>query len=270
MRCGVCRDAFVSVGGRWRCKAAGRQACSNSSILSDHLEERALAGLRDRLLTPEIISRFAIHLQRELDAQQRFAHDRREELEDALADAKQRAAKILMRIEEDENAPRSLTARLKELEGEEERLERELTYVPERTVIRLPANYEAMYREAVAELERHLASREASASRNVIRTLIEAVVVHGGNGRGGKYRRLELHGDLFRMLEFAEAAMSGANAGSSKRQRPPAGFCWGLCKSIWWRERAQDGAPLHFPLKSEMASTFRFAKVFRVQTQSAS
>ena len=105
VRCGVCGDAFVSVGGRWRCKAAGRQACSNNSILSEHLEQRALAGLRDRLLAPEIISRFAVHLQRELDAQQRLAHGRRDELESTLVDAKQRAAKILQRIEEDEYAP---------------------------------------------------------------------------------------------------------------------------------------------------------------------
>lgn len=105
VRCGVCGDAFVSVGGRWRCKAAGRQACSNNSILSEHLEQRALAGLLDRLLAPEIISRFAVHLQRELDAQQRLAHGRRDELESTLVDAKQRAAKILQRIEEDEYAP---------------------------------------------------------------------------------------------------------------------------------------------------------------------
>ena len=116
--------------------------------------------------------------------------------------------------------PRSLTARLKELETEEERLESELTALPERTVIRLPANCDAIYRAAIAELEQHLATRDACASRNAIRTLIEAVVVHGGNGRGGKDRRLELHGDLFRMLEFAEAAASGGDRASQKQSRP--------------------------------------------------
>lgn len=136
--CGVCGNDLVNVGDRWRSKAAGRQACTNSSITSAHLEERALAGLRDRLLTLEIISRFAVHLQRELDAQRRSVHGQRDDLEAALAGARQRAAKILRRIEDEDDAPRSLTARLKELETEEERLERAIADLPERTVIRLP------------------------------------------------------------------------------------------------------------------------------------
>ena len=97
---------------------------------------------------------------------------------------------------------------------------RELATLPERTAIRLPANYETVYRAAIAQLEQHLAPREASGSRNAIRTLIEVVVVHGGKGRGGKHRRLELHGDLFRMLEFAEATASSGDGASQKRPRP--------------------------------------------------
>ena len=45
-----------------------------------------------------------------------------------------------------------------------------------------------------------------TALTNSVRALIEKVVVHGGDSRGGKVRRLELHGDLFRMLEFAHAS----------------------------------------------------------------
>ena len=214
--CGVCGESFVSVGGRWRCKAASRQTCDNSSITVDALESRALAGLRERLLTPEVISRFAGHLQTEMDAQQRAAHGRRGEIEVALADAKRRASKILKRIEEDEDAPRALTARLKEIEADEARLADELATLPERTVIRLPANYEAHYRKAVAELETHLMNRSAATSRDSVRALIEKVVVHGGDSRGGKVRRLELHGDLFRMLEFAHA--STASGRPTKRR----------------------------------------------------
>lgn len=69
------------------------------------MEERAVAGLKNRLLTPEIINRFAIHLQRELDEQLRGAHGRRNEIEGALIETRARAANILRRIEEDEDAP---------------------------------------------------------------------------------------------------------------------------------------------------------------------
>jgi hypothetical protein len=79
----------------------------------------------------------------------------------------------LKRIEEDDKAPRSLTARLKQLESDEVRLSAELDSLPERKIVRLPANYEAVYRSAIAELEQHLATRDAAASRNAIRALVE-------------------------------------------------------------------------------------------------
>ena len=52
--------------------------------------------------------------------------------------------------------------RNKDLEQQEEKLDLELANLPERTVVRLRANYEAAYRSAIAELDLHLASREAS------------------------------------------------------------------------------------------------------------
>ena len=220
VRCGVCGEHYVSTGGRWRCKAALRKACSNGSILGHQLEERALAGLRDHLLTPEVIGRFAQHLQHELHAQQKAAHSRRAEIETSLAETRSRTAKILKRIEEDDDAPRSLSARLKELEAEEERLEEELRTLPDQTIVRLPANYEAVYRTAIAQLEQHLTTKDAASSRNAIRALIDSVVVHAGDSRGGKVRRLELHGDLYRMLEFTEEAGS---SGAQKRKQPQAG-----------------------------------------------
>ncbi len=99
-------------------------------------------------------------------------------------------------------------------------------------MVRLPANYEAIYRSAIAELEQHLITRDARASRNAIRTLIKAVVVHGGNSCSGKVRRLELHGDLFRMLGFAETAANGGNARSRYEESPNEPqrlWRWGFC-----------------------------------------
>jgi hypothetical protein len=55
--------------------------------------------------------------------------------------------------------------------------------------------------------------------RKAIRALIEAVVVYGGSSRGGKHGRLELHGDVFRMLDFAEQAVAVVTT----RLGPPSG-----------------------------------------------
>lgn len=78
------------------------------------------------------------------------------------------------------------------MEREEGRLEQELANLPERTVVRLPANYELVYRNAIVQLYEHLVTRDAAPSRNALHTLIETVVVHGGDGRGGKVRKLAL------------------------------------------------------------------------------
>ena len=87
--------------------------------------------------------------------------------------------------------------------------------------VRLPANYERVYLRAVAELEDHLASSDAPAARRVIRALVDRVVVKPGNARGGKERGLELHGDLFRMLEFAEDAASRQSKGAARNDKFP-------------------------------------------------
>ena len=101
--------------------------------------------------------------------------------------------------EDDEDASRALVTRLKELEIEEARLEGRLIVLPRRVVLRRPADYEAVDRAAIAQLEQHLAAPDAAPSWGTIRALIEAVVVHAGDIGGRKARRLELHGDLFRM-----------------------------------------------------------------------
>lgn len=97
--------------------------------------------------------------------------------------------KIVRRIKDDEDAPRSLTVRLKELEAEETKLVTELAQAPDRTVIRLPANYEAVYARAVEQLEHHLTSIDGNPARTAIRGLVEWVVVHAGDAPGGKVRR---------------------------------------------------------------------------------
>ena len=71
-------------------------------------------------------------------------------------------AQLLTQMEEADDLPRSVMTRLKDLEQQEEKLDLELANLPERTVVRLRANYEAAYRSAIAELDLHLASREAS------------------------------------------------------------------------------------------------------------
>ncbi|KQM36450.1 hypothetical protein [Sphingomonas sp. Leaf10] len=95
---------------------------------------------------------------------------------------------------------------MKDLEAEERRLEEIIARTPASPVVRLPANYQSLYTRAIAELDAHLASDDGAGARQAIRPLIEKIVVHPGSARGGKRRPLQLHGDLYRMLAFAEEA----------------------------------------------------------------
>ena len=218
VECGCCGGPFVGTGGRWRCKAALRQGCANASIRIDQLEDRVLSGLREQLLTPEIIGKFARALQRELDEQRETAEAGRDEMETRLVDVRGRMARVIRRIEEDDDAPRMLLDRLKALEVEEEALTNAVAAAPVRTVVRLPANYELVYRRAVEQLELHLRSDDGNGARAATRLLIEKVVIKAGDERGGKRRDIQLHGDLFRMLAFAEIA-AGSEAIGGRQGR---------------------------------------------------
>ncbi|WP_063977159.1 recombinase family protein, partial [Sphingobium yanoikuyae] len=208
--CGACGEKFIATGGgRWRCRNHRSAACDNGSVTSAELEARTLRGIRERLLTPTLISGFAAEMQKELDRAHQDKGLSRASIDIELADTRARICNLVKQLEEDDDAPRSLIARLKQLEEAEARLASEQENVPERKVVRLPANYAAIYEKAVGELEAHLVGVEGAAARAAIRALIERILVLPGDSRGGKRRSMQLQGDLFGMLGFAERASSG-------------------------------------------------------------
>ncbi|MDN4631150.1 hypothetical protein QCD71_06475 [Sphingomonas sp. PsM26] len=95
---------------------------------------------------------------------------------------------------------------MKNLEAEESRLGKIIAATPAPQVVRLPANYEAMYIRAIAGLDVHLASEDGAAARNTIRPLIEKIVVQPSSSREGNRRLMPLHGYLYQVLSFAEAS----------------------------------------------------------------
>ena len=210
--CGECGDRYVaSGGGRWRCRVNFRKAgCSNKrSITTNELEGRVLAGLKGRLLTPDLIARFTRLLQKEIANANREREHGKVAVEHELFQVRARIDKLVRQIEEDEEAPKALVRRLKALELDEERLCHELEAVPAVKVIQLPANYAKIYEQAVGDLQRHLSGDDAVRARETIRAVIEKVIVRPTQGRQERLD-LELHGDLFRMIEFAEAASAPA------------------------------------------------------------
>ena len=220
VECGKCGRPFIgSGGGRWRCKGVRADVCDNGSITSEMLESRALVGLQEKMLTPDRLERFAAMLEQELKAAWRDSHAARSDLEAKLSKARSGIANIVAQVEEQGELPRSLSRRLLELEREEEAVVAELGEALPEPVVRLPTNYAAVYRRAVADLGGTLDGEDAAGLRTKLRTLITKVVVGEGNARGGRTRTMRLEGDLFRMLEFADEAVTNSTAQKTRRFR---------------------------------------------------
>ena len=193
--------------------------CDNGSITSAMLESRALIGLREKMLTPDRMERFAAMIEQELKAAWRDSHVARSDLEAKLSKARSGIANIVAQVETEREVPRSLSGRLLELEREEEAIVAELGEALPEPVVRLPANYAAIYRRAVADLGGALGGEDAGGLRTKVRTLITKIIVGEGNARGGRTRTMRLEGDLFRMLEFADDAVTSSTTQKSRRFR---------------------------------------------------
>ena len=70
-------------------------------------------------------------------------------------------------------------------------------------------DYEALYRQAVEELNQHLAAPDSTEVRVMLRSLIERVVVQSGERKGGKCRPIQLHGNLYGLLDGADMTTPG-------------------------------------------------------------
>lgn len=114
-------------------------------------------------------SRGARHeLQHELEAAHRAAGNDRERIEVELVETRGRMAKLVRRIEDDEDAPRALVQRLKDFDAAEVRLIETLYVAPAETIVRLPANYEIVYQRTMTELEVQLSASGGAAAREAI------------------------------------------------------------------------------------------------------
>jgi site-specific DNA recombinase len=212
MRCGVCGGGFSKISAaHFGCSTArnkGETVCANRlTIRRDVLEVTEMEGLRSRLMDPELFKVFAEEfaaewnrLQAEAGATLSRARNEKERVcrqIDRLVDA----------LAEGEPAAR-LTERLKELERRRLELERELetTAAP---APRLHPNIAEAYRRKVEELHAALRADDAGRARELIRGLVETIVLIPEEGR----LRVEVRGELAAILRLSGCANEKAPAG---------------------------------------------------------
>ncbi|MDE0172119.1 MAG: recombinase family protein [Defluviicoccus sp.] len=219
LECGVCGGSYAKRGqDRYACSnyiMSG--SCSNSrTIRRVEIEERVMAGLREKLMAPEAAAEamqaYAEETNR-LNRERRAsgATDRKE-----LADIEKKIATMLDVIE-DGGYARGMMDRMRELEARQDEIAERLSAAP----VDLPdihPNIAIVYRRKVERLAEALADpRDRDEAADAIRGLIERIVLTPGEKRG--QMDAALHGDLGTILEWA-----GNGRGKGATDTPKSGM----------------------------------------------
>ena len=209
VRCGVCDGpiAVTTSGGRLGCaNRHDRGTCSNPrTVPHERLLPRVFAGLKERLLAPELVAQFVRDVTEEIVAANRERIAQQSRMAGEHAKHKRQLHSLLELMKDGHGT----SAMVKELQAIEHRLERlDADRVSTNQVELIPTphpNLPALYRRKVEALETALLDPTAEAAATAaLRTLIDAIVVYPGEKRG-EYS-VQLRGDLAAFLYLAEAA----------------------------------------------------------------
>ena len=219
LKCACCGGNLVIMGkDRFGCSTRRRQGtCSNAlSITRQSIEDRVLVGLKERLVTPELLSVFIKEFQAEyarLRSEALASHDQTAKL---VADVEKKIKAIMVAIEDGFYQP-EMKGRMDALVAEKAKLlERASSGELAEKVVLHPRMHE-LYGRKVRELETLFQQGGAvgQAAMVTIRSLITKVTVGPVNQAGG-YDAI-LHGDLAAILGACEQAKGPDLRGS----RPP-------------------------------------------------
>jgi site-specific DNA recombinase len=251
LTCGCCGGKYgIVVKDRYGCLGHFRKGvCDNGrTIRRDDIERRVLAGLTDKLVSPEAV---AVAVRAYAEETNRQNHERRAQAEAdrrALERIK-RSAKGIMDAIEDGMYQAAMKARMGELEQQKAEIEARLAEAPADLPDVLP-NIAEHYRARGIRLAETLAEPESNGeAREDIRSLVGEVVIAPGDKRGESHAILR--GELMAILDFA--------AGRRRSRRPEVitnalacprnHFCYKLTH----RPGLTAGADLVFPENAEAA-----------------
>jgi site-specific DNA recombinase len=212
--CGSCGGGYTIIGpDRYGCATRrSKGTCSNAvAIARFEIEERVLAGLRERMMAPELVAAFIDEFNAEL---RRLAGDAEAEgaaAQRALADADRKIASIVKAIEDGAYSS-TLKERLAVLEMEKAAATAKLAAATPQPVLRLHPNLPALYKNKVRQLTAALNEPGTAAQAGeIMRGLIDRIVLTPGNGS----LKAELYGNLARLMSFAEPDQNKTNSAGS-------------------------------------------------------
>jgi site-specific DNA recombinase len=213
LKCGMCGAGYTIVTtDRYGCAAhKSKGTCSNNLLLSrKDIENRVLAGLKHRMMSPEIVAAFISEFNAELAKISGVADKERGAAKRALADVERKIASIIKAIE-DGAYNSTLRDRLTSLEGEKASIEAKLAQAAPAPTVRIHPNLTEVYRKKIDKLEQALTeAATAKEAGDILRGLIQSIVLTPTKGT----LKAELYGDLATITEYAQKKDRAANARS--------------------------------------------------------
>jgi hypothetical protein len=204
-----------------------------------------LAGLKERLMAPELVETFVEEFKGELRRAGRDAEDRRVLLRRALVDVDRKIAGIMKAIE-DGNYNQTLTKRLSALEVEKAEIDAKLAEMGTSAKIEIHPNLFEVYRRKVEKLEQALAAPDTQTEAGeVLRSLIDRIELTPG----GDQMQLKLCGDLATIIAFTDPQN---DRGPAREARPRLSVVAGERNHFYrttitlmpWRSRRSAGGNL--------------------------
>jgi len=226
--CGCCGGPFSIRGSeRFACSAhVTKGICSNNrTILRKELERRVLAGLKERMMAPEVAAEATRAYAEETNRLNRERRSNGDAWKAELVKVEKQIAQIVEAIADGMYHP-SMKEKMTGLEARREELAALLADAPADKPDILPSA-SAIYAKKVVALTKALNRKEErqEASQD-LRALIEKIVLTPGPERGELYATL--HGELRTILEWTERQAIGKTAKTTK----PAAGATGLSVSV--------------------------------------
>ncbi|MDH3660463.1 MAG: recombinase family protein [Alphaproteobacteria bacterium] len=203
LSCSECEGSYTIRGqDRYGCfNHYNRGTCTNNrTIKRQIIEARVIAGLKDKLLAPDLAAEFVKGFQEETNA---LNHDRElATVQDKAALAKaERSIKAILDAIEDGRYQRSMLDRLDELEKQKDQIGARLAKAPP-PLPRIHPNVAEIYRVKIQRLEDALRRPDdAREAAEAMRSLIDKIVLTPGKKRGEV--KAELYGELAAILALA-------------------------------------------------------------------
>ncbi|MCD1620948.1 recombinase family protein, partial [Salipiger manganoxidans] len=209
MKCAHCGASYTLINKtRYGCSGLrnkGTAICTNrTTIRRDAVEERVLAGLRERLLHPALLDTFVEEYRRAWNAAQADTQAARAKAERELAQVEKKIAGLLSAIEDGMYHP-SMKEKMAGLEDRKRSLTAQVAEASEPAVLRMHPSLVDLYRQKIGDLVTALSDpavrvQAAEAMRSLISEILMVPAADAPDGH-----RIALNGDLAGILALGEA-----------------------------------------------------------------